>query len=94
MKSLSVAFAAIEARDRFGSRRCQWCRRLGIVETSNTTRLNDGVHAFFILHGNGIWEEQSKQLPAAEGMLDNFHLLEHVAQTVRVLFGEGLFVSF
>ena len=45
-----VAFAAIEASDRFGSRWSQWCRRLGILDTSNITVLADGA--------KWIWEEQ------------------------------------
>lgn len=76
-----VAFAAIEARDRFGSRWSQWCRRLGILDTSNITMLADGAKC--------IWEEQLKHLPAAEGMLDIFHAVEHIAETARTVFGEG-----
>ena len=76
-----VAFAAIEASDRFGSRWSQWCRRLGILDTSNITVLADGA--------KWIWEEQLNHLPAAEGMLDIFHALEHVAESARAVFGEG-----
>jgi len=76
-----VAFAAIEASDRFGSRCSQWCRRLGILDTSNITMLADGA--------KWIWEEQLNHLPAAEGMLDIFHAVEHIAETARTVFGEG-----
>jgi hypothetical protein len=76
-----VAFAAIEASDRFGSRWSQWCRRLGILDTSNITVLADGAR--------WIWEEQLNHLPAAEGMLDIFHAVEHVAESARAVFGEG-----
>ena len=76
-----VAFAAIEASDRFGSRWSHWCRRLGVLDISNVTVLADGA--------KWIWEEQLNHLPAAEGVLDVFHALEHIAETSRVLFGEG-----
>ncbi len=36
-----------------------------------------------------IWEEQLNHLPAAEGMLDIFHAVEHVAESARAVFGEG-----
>ncbi len=76
-----VAFAAIEASDRFGSRWSQWCRRLGILDTENITVIADGA--------KWIREEQLNHLPAAEGMLDIFHAVEHVAETARSVFGEG-----
>lgn len=54
----------------------------GEVEfTSNITVLADGA--------KWIWEEQLNHLPAAEGMLDIFHALEHVAESARAVFGEG-----
>lgn len=79
--NVRVAFAAIEASDRFGSRWSQWCRRLGILDTSIMTVLADGA--------KWIWEEQLNHLPAAEGVLDIFHAVEHISETSRALYGEG-----
>jgi hypothetical protein len=78
---VSVAFAAIEASDRFGSRWSQWTRRRGILDTSNVTVLADGA--------KWIWEEQLNHLREADGVLDIFHAVEHIAETSRVLFGAG-----
>lgn len=74
-----VAFAAIESSDRFGRRWKQWARRLGILDTSNVTVLSDGA--------KWIWEEQQNHLRGAEGVLDVFHAVEHIAETSRSVFG-------
>jgi len=78
---VSVAFAAIEKSSRFGSRWKHWRRRLHIQETSRMSVLADGAR--------WIWDEQEKQFPGAEGVLDIFHAIEHVAATAKTLFGEG-----
>jgi hypothetical protein len=72
----SVAFAAIEASEDFGRRWKAWRKRLGLHEASITV-LADGA--------KWIWEEQRKHLIGAEGVLDIFHALEHVAATAKVL---------
>ena len=79
--AVSVAFAAIEASDRFGRRWKRWARRLGILDTSNITVLADGA--------KWIWEEQLTHLRGASGVLDIYHALQHIAETSRVLFGGG-----
>jgi len=76
-----VAFAAIQRSDRFGRRWKRWARRLGILDTSNVTVLADGA--------KWIWEEQLNHLRGAEGVLDIFHALEHIAETARCVFGDG-----
>ena len=76
-----MAFAAIEQSGRFGRRWKQWARRLGILDTSNVTVLADGA--------KWIWEEQLNHLRGAEGVLDIFHALEHIAETARCVYGEG-----
>ncbi len=76
-----VAFAAIERSARFGRRWKQWARRLGILDTSNVTILADGA--------KWIWEEQLNHLRGAEGVLDIFHALEHIAETARCVYAEG-----
>lgn len=73
----SVAFAAIEASEDFGRRWKAWVKRLGVQETSAITVLADGA--------KWIWEEQRKHLIGAEGVLDVFHALEHIAATGKIL---------
>jgi len=72
-----IAFAAIESSDRFGSRSKAWRKRLGLADTSTVTVLADGA--------KWIWEEQRKHLPDADGVLDIFHAIEHLAAASRVL---------
>ena len=74
---IRVAFAAIEKSDDFGRRWKAWSKRLGLVDTSAVTVLADGAR--------WIWEEQMKHLRDADGVLDIFHVLEHVTQTGKVL---------
>ena len=76
-----VAFAAIEGSARFGKRWTPWRRRLGILDSSHVTVLADGA--------KWIWEEQLNHLRGAEGVLDIFHAVEHLASTARTLYGEG-----
>lgn len=75
-----VAFAAIEKSHRFGRRWNAWKKRLGLTDASMVTVLADGA--------KWIWEEQRKHLRHAEGVLDVFHALEHVAATGKVLHGD------
>jgi hypothetical protein len=76
-----VAFAAIEASDRFGSRWTSWRKRLGLREASAITVLADGA--------KWIWDEARERLREAEGTLDVFHCVEHIAATGNALHGEG-----
>ena len=76
-----IAFCAIERSDRFGRRWKQWARRLGILDTSNVTVLADGA--------KWIWEEQLNHLRGADGVLDVYHAVEHLADAARGLFGDG-----
>ena len=78
--AVTVPFAAIEASDRFGSRWKAWRKRLGLVDPTAITVLADGA--------KWIWEEQIKQMPGADGVLDVFHALEHVHQAGRELHEE------
>lgn len=73
----SVAFAAIEASEDFGRRWNAWTKRLGVRDAATITVLADGA--------KWIWEEQRKHLIGAEGVLDIFHALEHIAATAKVL---------
>lgn len=74
---VSVSFAAIEASEDFGRRWKAWRKRLGLGDASDITVLADGA--------KWIWEEQRKHLRGAEGVLDIYHALEHVAATAKVL---------
>lgn len=76
----TVAFCAIESSDEFGSRWTAWRKRLGLTDASGVPVLSDGA--------KWIWEEQRQHLTQAVGVLDVFHVLEHVAQTARDVFGE------
>lgn len=72
-----IAFAAIEESDSFGSRWKAWCKRLGLPDTSAITMLADGAR--------WLWEEQRKHLTHADGVLDIFHVLEHITATGQAL---------
>lgn len=76
-----IAFAAIECSDRFGSRWKAWRKRLGLADTSSITVLADGA--------KWIWDEQRQHLPGADGVLDIFHAVEHLAATSRVLYEDS-----
>lgn len=73
-----IAFAAIEEGDSFGSRWKAWCRRLGLLDTSSMTMLAGGA--------KWLWEEQRKHLTHADGVLDIFHVLEHITTTGQALY--------
>jgi hypothetical protein len=73
-----IAFAAIEDSDSFGSRWKAWCKRLGLPDTSAVTMLADGA--------KWLWEEQRKHLTHADGVLDIFHVLEHITTTGQALY--------
>jgi len=76
-----VAFAGLKASEALGP---QWRRaatRLGIKRTASITVLADGA--------KWIWNQVAKSLPGAEGVLDFYHLVEHVTAAAAVLHGEG-----
>ena len=78
--NVRVAFAAIEDSQAFGQRWHAWRRRLGLADTSGITLLADGA--------KWIWEEQRRHLPHAEGVLDVYHALAHVAELGQHLVAE------
>lgn len=75
-----LAFAAIEKSDDFGRRWKAWRRRLGLPDASAITLLADGA--------KWIWEQHHKHLHGADGVLDVFHALEHIAAVSHVLHSE------
>jgi hypothetical protein len=75
-----LSFAAIENADRFRSRWGRWVDRLGIDDTSRITALGDGAA--------WIWEGASMHFAGHDGVLDIFHVLEHVADSAKGLFAK------
>ena len=75
-----IAFSAIEDSDSFGSRWKAWRKRLGLADTSAITMLADGA--------KWLWEEQRKHLTHADGVLDIFHVLEHITAAGQTLYSE------
>jgi hypothetical protein len=76
-----VAFAGLKTGDALGP---QWRRaatRLGIKQTASITVLADGA--------KWIWNQAARSLPDAEGVLDFYHLIEHVTAASSTLHGEG-----
>lgn len=76
-----VAFAGLKTSVALGP---QWRRaatRLGIKQTASITVLADGA--------KWIWNQVAKSLPGAEGVLDFYHLVEHVTDASTTLHGEG-----
>jgi len=77
-----VVFAAIENSKRFGARWGRWASRLGIHDTSKLSVLADGAR--------WIWEEAEIHFAGAEGVLYIYHAVEHLGDTAKVLYGEGM----
>ncbi len=76
-----VAFAAIESADEFAARWPLVASRIGIRSRDRIDVVADGAR--------WIWDRVSTYWPAAEGALDIYHALEHVAATAKALHGEG-----
>lgn len=76
-----MAFAAIETSEEFGKRWKAWRKRLGLLDASGVTVLADGA--------KWIWEETRKHLTHAEGVLDLYHALQHVAALGQSLFSQA-----
>jgi hypothetical protein len=76
-----LAFAAIEKSGRFGKRWSRWAQRLNLRDTACISVLADGAR--------WIWEETAMHFAGASEVLDIYHALEHVADTAKVLYGEG-----
>ena len=74
-------FAAIESADAFAARWPLVASRLGIRSSRRIDVVADGAR--------WIWDRVSTYWPAAEGALDIYHALEHVAATAKALHGDG-----
>jgi hypothetical protein len=76
-----VASAGIKTSEALGP---QWRRaaaRLGVKRSASITVLADGA--------KWIWNQVARSLPGAEGVLDFYHLVEHVTAAAAALHGEG-----
>ena len=76
-----VASAGLKTSEALGP---QWRRaaaRLGIKRTASITVPADGA--------KWIWNQVAKSLPGAEGVLDFYHLIEHVTAAGATLHGEA-----
>lgn len=76
-----VAFAAIESADAFAARWPLVASRIGIRSRDRIDVVADGAR--------WIWDRVHLYWPAAEGALDIYHALEHVAATAKALHGEA-----
>ena len=70
-----------ESADEFAARWPLVASRIGIRSRDRIDVLADGAR--------WIWDRVSTYWPTAEGALDVYHALEHVAATARALHGEG-----
>jgi hypothetical protein len=77
-RSVRVAMASAEE---FAADWRDWAAQLGIVMTALITVLADGA--------KWIWNQAGQQFPGARGVLDIFHVLEHLAAATRAVYGEG-----
>lgn len=73
--------AAIEDCQQFGARWGAWRKRLGLADTSAVTVLADGA--------KWIWEQQREHLRDADGVLDIFHALQHIAAVGQLLHADA-----
>ncbi len=82
--TVRAVIAAIEDAGQFGQRLRREADRLGVTTGSRVTVLGDG--------GEWIWNRASDHLPQASGVLDIYHLLEHVGEAVQGIGGgeEGI----
>lgn len=74
-------FAGIESADAFAARWPLVASRLGIRGARRIDVVADGAR--------WIWDRVGTYWPAAEGALDIYHALEHVAAAAKALHGDG-----
>jgi len=76
-----TAFAAMEKGERFISRWSRWLGRLGIDQKKRLHVVADGAP--------WIWNGVRDQFKNADGVLDIYHALEHIADAVSAVKGKG-----
>jgi hypothetical protein len=77
--SIRTVVAAIEEVESFTKRVRRESDRLCVTTASDVTTLADGAE--------WIWNLSEEVLPQAEGVLDAFHAIEHVADAVKAVWG-------
>jgi hypothetical protein len=77
----TTMFAAIERGERFVKRWSRWMGRLNIGTKTRVYVAADGAP--------WIWQGVEDYLSQADGILDIYHALEHLAAAARALEGEG-----
>lgn len=77
--SIRTVVAAIEESERFTGRVRAESDRLGTTSVSDVTVLADGAE--------WIWNVSQEVLPQAQGVLDAFHAIEHIATAVKAVWG-------
>jgi hypothetical protein len=79
--SVRVLFGGLWAAEQFGPQWRAWAGRLGVRQAAAVTALADGA--------KWIWNQLARNLPGAGGVLDIYHVGEHLHGAAKVLYGEG-----
>lgn len=80
-----VASAGLKTSEALGPHWRRTAARLGVRQAASITVLADGA--------KWIWTQVAGSLPGAEGVLDFYHLVEHVTAAAAALHGEGTAAS-
>src|SRR5581483_743028 len=73
--------AAVEPAGAFAGRVRAEADRLGVTTAAGVTVLGDGAE--------WIWNLSEEVVPQAEGVLDAFHAIEHIAAAAAAVWGDG-----
>lgn len=79
--AVRTVVAAIEEAEVFALRVRAEADRLGVTTAADVTVLGDGAE--------WIWSLAADVFPQAEGVLDVYHAVEHIADAAKALWGEG-----
>lgn len=79
--AVRTVVAAIEEAESFAVRVRAEADRLGVTTAADVTVLADGAE--------WVWNLAADVLPQAEGVLDIYHALEHIASAAKAVWGEG-----
>lgn len=83
--AVRTVVAAIEEAEAFAVRVRAEADRLGVTTAAEVTVLGDGA--------DWIWNLAADVLPQADGVLDVYHALEHLAGAAEAVWGEGTAVT-
>jgi hypothetical protein len=79
--AVRTVVAAVEEVSAFADRVRAETDRLGVTTAADVTVLGDGAE--------WIWNLAGEVVPQADGVLDVYHAVEHVADTAKALWGDG-----